>query len=114
MRTQLALKTARDRLTQLAEDKDELLGILAHDLKNHLGGLNMSAELMGRQIGRYNDERLTQLADNMVRSSASALAFVKEFLANAATDHSFSLKPGAANLADVATAIRCSRRRCAN
>src|SRR6202789_4269470 len=32
VRTQLALKIARDRLQQLAEDKDELLGILAHDL----------------------------------------------------------------------------------
>jgi two-component system, sensor histidine kinase and response regulator len=104
VRTQLALKTARDRLQQLAEDKDELLGILAHDLKNYLGGMSMSAELMGRQIGRFKDERLTQLADNMIRSSASALAFVKEFLANAAADHGFSLKPGAANLAEIAAA----------
>ena len=46
VRTQLALKTARDRLKQLAEDKDELLGILAHDMKNYLGGMNMSAELL--------------------------------------------------------------------
>src|SRR6185312_12058901 len=36
VRTQLALKTARDHLRWLAEDKDELLGVLAHDLKNHL------------------------------------------------------------------------------
>ena len=63
VRTQLALKTARDRLKQLAEDKDELLGILAHDLKNYLGGINMSAELMQRQIERFKDERLTQLSD---------------------------------------------------
>src|SRR6267142_6954464 len=42
VRTQLALKTARDQLRRLAEDKDELLGILAHDLKNHLGGMHMS------------------------------------------------------------------------
>ena len=39
VRTHLALKAAHDRLKQLAEDKDELLGILAHDLKNHLGGI---------------------------------------------------------------------------
>src|SRR5580692_129573 len=89
VRTQLALKTARDRLKQLAEDKDELLGILAHDLKNYLGGINMSADLMSGQIKNFKDERLTQLTDNMVRSSASAMAFVKEFLANSATDHGF-------------------------
>jgi two-component system sensor histidine kinase/response regulator len=103
VRTQLALKTARDRLKQLAEDKDELLGILAHDLKNYLGGINMSAELMSRQIERFKDERITQLSDNMIRSSSSAMAFVKEFLANSATDHGFTVKPTAINLADVAS-----------
>jgi two-component system sensor histidine kinase/response regulator len=104
VRTQLALKGARDRLKQLAEDKDELLGILAHDLKNYLGGINMSAELMSRQIERFKDERLAQLSDNMIRSSASAMAFVKEFLANSATDHGFTLKPTSADLAEIATA----------
>src|SRR5277367_559487 len=74
VRTQLALKAARDQLKQLAEDKDELLGILAHDLKNFLGGMNMSAELMSRQIERFKDERMTQLLDNMIRSSGLAMA----------------------------------------
>ena|SRR3984885_14976881 len=104
VRTQLALKMARDQLKQLAEDKDELLGILAHDLKNFLGGINMSAELMSRQIERFKDERMTQLLDNMIRSSLSAMAFVKEFLANSATDHGFTLKPIAVNLTEIATA----------
>jgi two-component system, sensor histidine kinase and response regulator len=106
VRTQLALKTARDKLKQLAEDKDELLGILAHDLKNYLGGINMSAELMNTQIERFKDERLTQLSENMIRSSALAMAFVKEFLANSASDHGFNVKLTAVNLAEVAqTAI---------
>jgi len=104
VRTQLALKTARDQLKQLAEDKDELLGLLAHDLKNYLGGINMSADLMSRQIKHFNDERLTQLTDNMIRSSALAMAFVKEFLANSATDHGFTLKLTAVNLTEIATA----------
>jgi two-component system sensor histidine kinase/response regulator len=103
VRTQLALKAARDRLKQLAEDKDELLGILAHDLKNYLGGINMSAELMARQIERFKDERMTQLSENMIRSSASAMAFVKEFLANSAADHAFILKSTAANLTEIIT-----------
>ena len=104
VRTQLALKSARDRLKQLAEDKDELLGILAHDLKNYLGGINMSAELMSGQIERFKDERMAQLLQNMIRSSGLAMAFVKEFLANAATDHGFTFKPAAVNLVDVAAA----------
>jgi two-component system sensor histidine kinase/response regulator len=104
VRTQLALKTARDRLKQLAEDKDELLGILAHDLKNYLGGINMSAELMHGQIGLFNDQRMVQLSENMLRSSASAMAFVKEFLANSAADHGLNLKPTAVNVAEIAAA----------
>jgi two-component system sensor histidine kinase/response regulator len=103
VRTQLALKTACDRLKQLAEDKDELLGILAHDLKNYLGGIGMSAELMSGYIERFQDKRLTQLSDNMLRSSTTAMAFVKEFLANSATDHGFTLKPTPVNLAEIAT-----------
>ncbi|MGD0744242.1 MAG: hybrid sensor histidine kinase/response regulator [Verrucomicrobiota bacterium] len=104
VRTQLALKTARDRLKQLAEDKDELLGILAHDLKNYLGGMNMSAGLLCRQTARFHDERMTQLAETILRSSSLSLAFVKEFLANAAADHGLALKPSAVNLAEAAAA----------
>jgi two-component system sensor histidine kinase/response regulator len=104
VRTQLALKSARDQLKQLAEDKDELLGILAHDLKNFLGGISMSADLMSGHIKSLNDERLTKLTDNMIRSSALAMAFVKEFLANSATDHGFVLKPVAVNLTEIAAA----------
>jgi len=107
VRTQLALKSARDQLKQLAQDKEELLGILAHDLKNYLGGIKMSAELMSRQIKGMNNERLSQLADNTIRSSALAMAFVKEFLANTAADHAFTLKPATVNLADAAaTAVQ--------
>ena len=105
VKTHLALKTARDQLKQLAEDKDELLGILAHDLKNYLGGINMSAELMGGQIERYKDDRITKLVNNMIRSSASAMAFVKEFLANSTADHGLTLKSTPVDLKDIAIAV---------
>src|SRR6202044_755389 len=85
VRTQLALKAARDRLKELAEDKDELLGILAHDLKNHLGGLNMSAVLLRKQIEQIQNERLSRLSENILHSSSQMLSFVKEFLANTAS-----------------------------
>jgi two-component system, sensor histidine kinase and response regulator len=89
VRTQLALKAARDRLKELAEDKDELLGILAHDLKNHLGGLNMSAKLLYERIRNLHDDRIQRLAENAFYSSGQLLAFVKDFLANAAAEHRF-------------------------
>jgi two-component system, sensor histidine kinase and response regulator len=90
--TQLALKYARDRLKQLAEDKDELLGILAHDLKSQLGGMEMSAQLLSEHLERRGilDGRTAQLTENIARTGGHLLAFVKDFLANAAADHGIS------------------------
>ena len=103
VRTQLTFKATRDRLAQIAEDKDELIGILAHDLKNCLGGMNMSAELLHRQVMRYEDqERLTNLSENLLHTSAQSLAFVKEYLANAASDQGFVPKLDATSLTDAA------------
>lgn len=104
VRTQLALKAARDRLKELAEDKDELLGILAHDLKNHLGGLNMSAKLLCERIRNLHDDRIQRLADNAFYSSGQLLAFVKDFLANAAAEHKFQPQLTTVNAADAAVA----------
>jgi two-component system sensor histidine kinase/response regulator len=105
VRTQLALKKARDQLQQLAEDRDELLGVLAHDLKNSLGGINLSAGLLCTQAARFQDGRLTQLAENILRTSAQSLSFVQEFLANAAADHGFALQLSAVNPVEIARAV---------
>ena len=105
VRTQLTFKATRDRLAQIAEDKDELIGILAHDLKNSLGGMNMSAELLHGQVMRYDDGRLLNLAKNLLHTSAQSLAFVKEYLANAASDQGFVPKLDVTNLADAASRV---------
>jgi two-component system sensor histidine kinase/response regulator len=105
VRTQLMFKLTRDRLAQIAEDKDELIGILAHDLKNSLGGMNMSAELLRGQVEHYHDAKLLQLAENLMHSSAQALAFVKEYLANAASDQGFVPRLDVVDLVDAASRV---------
>ena len=105
VRTQLALKTARDQLRQLAVDKDELLGILAHDLKNSLGGMNLSAQLLAGEIHACQNPRAIQMAENLLRTSELSLAFLKEFLANAAAEHRLVLKPGVLNFTTVAAGV---------
>lgn len=104
VRTQLALKSARDRLARLAEDKDELMGVLAHDLKSHLGGMQMSAQLLADRIASQPDDRTRQLAENIRRSSGQILEFVKEFLANSAADHGIAVKLAALDLSEAAVA----------
>lgn len=86
VRTHLALKEARDRLQALAEDKDELLGILAHDLKNHLAGMRLSAGLLFERAPELS-ERSSNLVENILESTDRMLAFVREFLANQSAEH---------------------------
>jgi two-component system sensor histidine kinase/response regulator len=104
VRTHLALKSARDQLKQLAEDKDELLGILTHDLINHLVGIQLSAEVLRRRLARRDDDEQTKLCGNIWHTTDQLLAFVREFLANSAADHGFAFQPEAINLADAVTA----------
>lgn len=107
VRTQLALKTARDRLSRLAEDKDELVGILAHDLKSHLAGIEMSARLLQQRLERPGppDARAAQLAENIARTGGALSAFVKEFLANSRADHGMEFIPTPVDLGATVTAV---------
>lgn len=102
VRTHLALKRARDELKQLAEDRDELLGILTHDLKNHLGGMDMSAQLLRDRTEAMADPKLRLMAENISHSSSQMLSFVKEFLANASADHGVQVQTEPVNLSDAA------------
>lgn len=92
VRTHLTLKAARDQLKALAEDKDELLGILTHDLQNHLAGIQMSAQLLHDSADKAPGDSGRKLMDNILQSSTQMLAFVKEFLANAALERRQSLE----------------------
>jgi two-component system sensor histidine kinase/response regulator len=92
VRTHIALKVARDQLKQLAEDKDELLGILAHDLKNHLGGMRMTVQMLHDRVRLGGDTRLERMTNNIGDSTGQMLAFVEEFLANSAADQGLNLK----------------------
>jgi two-component system sensor histidine kinase/response regulator len=67
--------------------------------------MNMSAELLRNRIERFHDERLTRLSENILRSGAQLLAFLKEFLANASADNIFTPKLGAVNLVDIAAMV---------
>jgi two-component system, sensor histidine kinase and response regulator len=108
VRTHLALKSAHDSLKALAEDKDELLGILTHDLKNHLGGMQMSAQLLHDRLSRKEEDgKSQQLVDNILQNTTQMLAFVKEFLANTMAERNLQLNAQPVNLAEAASqAIR--------
>jgi len=98
---QLELKEARDQWAHLAREKDEILGMLAHDLKNKLGGLHMTAQLMQRRLANQDDARLRKMSDNLLEASGQLSDFLKEFLANASTDHPLRIQPEPVALQDL-------------
>ncbi len=99
VRTQLALKRTTDQLRMLAEDKDEILGILAHDLKNSLAGMKLSACLLQSRISDHLP-RCRPLVDNMVNATDRMLSFMKEFLANQRAE-GLRVKKELVNLSDI-------------
>jgi two-component system sensor histidine kinase/response regulator len=99
------LKTTRDHLKRLAQDKEELLGMISHHLQNHLAGMNMSAQLLLDRARKSEDPKLRLMAENIRSSSSQMGAFVKSFLANSAADHGLNLKLEPINLADTAAGV---------
>ncbi len=97
-----AAEVARAGLERLAEDKDELMGILTHDLKNLLSGMQMSAERLRDSSGSLTDPKLRLMVENISYSSSQMLAFVKEFLANASFGHGLTIKTEPINLWEAA------------
>jgi two-component system sensor histidine kinase/response regulator len=81
VRAHLALKESRDALRDLAADKDALLGMLAHDFKNHLSGVMVSSRLLAGRDGAF-DPRSRELLDEIAHSSERMLAFIQRFLTN--------------------------------
>ena len=79
--THLALRRAREDLRHLAEDKDELLGILTHDFGNHLAGIHLNATVLEWHLDAIPVPD-APLVLNIVRSTELMTAFVTEFLAN--------------------------------
>jgi two-component system sensor histidine kinase/response regulator len=79
--THIALNRAREQLRDLAEDKDELLGLLTHELGNDLLGLHLNAVVLEQQLDTI-PARCAPLVVNIVRSTKAVTTFVKEFLSN--------------------------------
>jgi two-component system sensor histidine kinase/response regulator len=114
VRTHLALKLARDRMRQLAEDKDELLGILAHDCHNHVGGIQMTAQLIRDRAQASGDARLQQLAASIDQATSLMLTFMREFLANAAADYDLATEPQSFCLKESVAAVAQRHREAAH
>ncbi|MBP7949655.1 MAG: hybrid sensor histidine kinase/response regulator [Verrucomicrobiales bacterium] len=108
LRTHLDLKAARDELRSVVADKDELLGLMAHDFKNHLAAMRMHAEFLAKNAGDLS-AAAAESASTIARESTRMARSVQELLANQSALRQ-PLTPSVFNaaeiVADAAAAIR--------
>ncbi len=102
VRTHLMLKSMRDHLRRLAQDKEEMLAMISHHMQNHLAAMHMSAQMVLKRAETNNDATLRLLAGNIMNSSSETRTFVRMFLDNSAADHGLSIKLEAISLAAAA------------
>ena len=84
IRTHVALKAARDALGRLAEEKDELLNLMAHDVKNGLVAIRLHAEFLARHSPDL-DQTSRQCVDALTGEAARLSECVDELLTSQAT-----------------------------
>ena len=79
VRSHLEMKRAKDRLRKLLDERDEFIGVMAHDLKNPLSGILLSAALAQE---RYSDgdDTMHKLLESIRSTSEEALGFLDRFL----------------------------------
>jgi two-component system sensor histidine kinase/response regulator len=83
IRTHLDLKAVRDQFRRVAADKDELLGLIAHDFKNHLAAMQVHADFMMRNSSTLPRE-VAECAAIIARESTRMARCIQELLANEA------------------------------
>lgn len=77
VKTHLELKSTRDRLAQLAQERAELTQVVAHDLKNPLAAILMgSSTLSGASLTPPQNAALSAIKDSAQR----CLAFIDDYL----------------------------------
>jgi two-component system sensor histidine kinase/response regulator len=84
IRTHIALKAARDELQRLAEEKDELLNLMAHDLKNGLAAIRLHAEFLARHAPELGPPA-RQCVDTLSHEAVRLAECIGELLASQAS-----------------------------
>lgn len=73
------LEAANERLAALNHEKDELLGIVAHDLKNPLTGIMLSSSSLTQAVN-LPFERISAMGERILQSSERMLNIVTKLL----------------------------------
>jgi two-component system sensor histidine kinase/response regulator len=106
VRTHLTLKASRDQLRRVAEDKEQLLGLIAHDFKNHLAAMQLHSAYLNRHTVNLPEDA-ARCVDIISREAGRMTECVKELLANEAASHQ-KLELENADLASLSASLAAS------
>ncbi len=100
--TEIALKASEKNLIELNAAKDRLFSIIAHDLKNPLGVLLLSAEMVEKHYDRFDKEKITNMVGQIHKGIRHVLNLLQNLLQWAKTQTgSFKFNPELIGIADI-------------
>ena len=100
--TEIALKASEKNLIELNAAKDRLFSIIAHDLKNPLGVLLLSAEMVEKHYEKFDQEKITSMVGQIHKGIKHVLNLLQNLLHWAKTQTgSFKFQPHEVALVEV-------------
>ncbi len=85
VRTHVDLQRAREATTRMMREKDYLVSMVAHDLKNPLGAIRFSAQTL-TELPPDQPKTAAELSETIVATCDQMLRFIEKFLTNRAHD----------------------------
>jgi two-component system sensor histidine kinase/response regulator len=85
VRTHIELKLARDAVARAIREKDELMSMVAHDLKNPIGAVRFGAMAVV-ESGAVTGRTAQEMMQHIVTTSEDMLAFIERFLSRKARE----------------------------
>ena len=80
----MGLKLTRDRLQRVAHERQELVNLVAHDLKNPLTSVLFASEMLG--LPDCKPERAPRYLQIITESTRDALGYIRSYLENQAAE----------------------------
>ena len=74
----LGLKLTRDRLERVARERQQLVNLVAHDLKNPLSSVLFASDML--RTGACKPERVPRYLEMIHESAADALGYIRRYL----------------------------------
>lgn len=111
VRAHLDLKRARDQLASMVQDREDVIDIVAHDVKNPLACVLFAAQTLKRTEAAKASARVMELSEEIEGCAHDALSYIKQFLSRGMRDERLRQFGSASiSLRDVALeAIRLQR-----